>query len=131
MMGQLPPGQNALFYQFCIDNHVPSDHLLRAIDAVLDLERLRSHLTPYYSMIGGPSIDPELMIRMLLVGYGIRSERRLCEEVHLTILPTGGSAAWGWRERYRTTQPSRRTATGAFATVAVCVGSSGRCCAGA
>jgi transposase len=85
MMGQLPPGQNALFYQFCIDNHVPSDHLLRAIDAVLDLERLRSHLTPYYSMIGGPSIDPELMIRMLLVGYGIRSERRLCEEVHLNL----------------------------------------------
>jgi transposase len=87
MMGQLPPGQNALFYEFSIDNHVPEDHLLRALDQFLDFGELRTYLQPYYSAIGRPSIDPELMIRMLLIGYcyGIRSERRLCEEVHLNL----------------------------------------------
>jgi transposase len=87
MMGQLPPAQPELFYEFCLDRHVPADHLLRQIEAVLDLDGLRRHLAPYYSAVGRPSIDPELMIRMLLVGYcfGIRSERRLCEEVHLNL----------------------------------------------
>lgn len=87
MMGQLPPNQNALFYDFCLEKHVPSDHLLRQIDAVCDLSNLRQHLADFYSTTGRPSIDPELMIRMLLVGYcyGIRSERRLCEEVHLNL----------------------------------------------
>lgn len=87
MMGQQPPDQNALFYDFCIERHVPPDHLLRQIDQVLDLSHLRQHLTSYYSTTGRPSIDPELMIRMLIVGYcyGIRSERRLCEEVHLNL----------------------------------------------
>jgi transposase len=87
MMGQLPPGQNALFYQFCIDNDARADHLLRASDAVLSRGRLGSHLAPSYSTIGRLSIDPELMIRMLRVGYcyGNRSERRLCEEVHLNL----------------------------------------------
>ncbi len=87
MMGQLPPGQNALFYEFSIDDHVPQDHLLRALDQFLDFGELRTYLLPYYSAIGRPSIDPELMIRMLLIGYcyGIRSERRLCEEVHLNL----------------------------------------------
>ena len=74
-----------LFYDFCLDEHVPSDHLLRGIDQHLDLADLRRLLKPFYSSIGRPSIDPELMMRMLIVGYcmGIRSERRLCEEVHL------------------------------------------------
>jgi transposase len=87
MMGQLPGGQERLFYSFNIDHHVPSDHLLRYIDQCLDLEDLRQHLAPFYSPIGRPSIDPELMIRMLIIGYcfGIRSERRLCEEVHLNL----------------------------------------------
>ena len=64
-----------------------ADHLLRGIDRFLDLSDLRKHLTPFYSHTGRPSIDPELMIRMLIVGYcfGIRSERRLCEEVHLNL----------------------------------------------
>ena len=85
MMGQQPPAQNELFYDFCLETFVPQDHLLRKIDAVLDLSRLRRHLAPFYSEIGRPSVDPELMIRMLIVGYcfGIRSERRLCEEVYL------------------------------------------------
>jgi transposase len=87
MMGQLPPDQNALFYDFCLEEYVPQDHLLRQIDAFLDLSDLRNHLSSYYSPIGRPSVDPELMIRMLIVGYcyGIRSERRLCEEVHLNL----------------------------------------------
>lgn len=87
MMGQLTAGQSALFYDFCLDDHVPHDHLLRQIDRLLDLSELRNHLAPFYSHTGRPSIDPELMIRMLIVGYcfGIRSERRLCEEVHLNL----------------------------------------------
>lgn len=86
MMGsQVAPLQ--LFYDFCLDDHVPNDHLLRRVDQFLDLESVRSELRPFYSPIGRPSIDPELMIRMLMVGYcmGVRSERRLCEEVHLNL----------------------------------------------
>ncbi len=76
-----------LFYEFSLERHVPAEHLLRRIDRVLDLSWLRAELAPFYSAIGRPSIDPELMIRMLLVGYcyGIRSERRLCDEVHLNL----------------------------------------------
>lgn len=76
-----------LFYEFRLDDHVPTDHLLRRIDRFLELESLRSELKPFYSTIGRPSIDPVLMMRMLIVGYcmGIRSERRLCEEVHLNL----------------------------------------------
>lgn len=87
MMGQLPGGQQRLFYSFNLEEHVPSQHLLRSIDQCLDLSDLRVHLADFYSPIGRPSIDPELMVRMLVVGYcyGIRSERRLCEEVHLNL----------------------------------------------
>ncbi|MDO9314604.1 MAG: IS1182 family transposase [Burkholderiaceae bacterium] len=87
MMGQRGGAQDKLFYCFNLDDHVPRDHLLRGIDQVLDLGDLRKHLAPFYSHTGRPSIDPELMIRMLVVGYcfGIRSERRLCEEVHLNL----------------------------------------------
>src|SRR6266542_4241500 len=87
MMGQGCGGQDRLFYSFNLDDHVPSDHLLRGIDRFLDLSELRRHLAPFYSDTGRPSIDPELMVRMLIVGYsfGIRSERRLCEEVHLNL----------------------------------------------
>ena len=87
MMGPKQEAQSALFYDFSIDGHVPADHVLRAIDGVIDLSRVRVQLTGFYSTTGRPSIDPELMMRMLLVGYvmGIRSERRLCEEVHLNL----------------------------------------------
>lgn len=87
MMGPRKEAQSALFYEFCLEDHVPEDHLLRRIEAVIDLSDLRQHLAPYYSPTGRPSIDPELMIRMLLVGYlmGIRSERRLCDDVHLNL----------------------------------------------
>jgi transposase len=79
--------QAALFYEFSLERHVPTDHLLRSIDRFVELGVLRSELAEFYSNLGRPSVDPELMIRMLLVGYcfGIRSERRLCEEVHLNL----------------------------------------------
>ena len=86
MMGtQALPDQ--LFYDFSLEDHLPQDHLLRQIDRFLDLEDLRTALEPYYSRIGRPSIDPALMIRMLIVGYcfAIRSERRLCDDVHLNL----------------------------------------------
>jgi transposase len=87
MMGERQVDQAALFYEFSLERHVPLDHLLRAIDRFVDLGGVRAHVAPFYSPIGRPSIDPELLIRMLLVGYcfGIRSERRLCEEVHLNL----------------------------------------------
>ena len=86
MMGRLEV-QEPLFYRFRLEDHVPGDHLLRRIDRHLDLESLRPEFEALYSRIGRPSIDPELMIRMLLIGYlyGIRSETRLCEEVHLNL----------------------------------------------
>jgi transposase len=87
MMGHRRVEQAALFYEFSLERHVPADHLLRSIDRFVELGGLRRELAPFYSAIGRPSIDPELMIRMLIVGYcfGIRSERRLCEEVHLNL----------------------------------------------
>src|ERR1700741_4423817 len=86
MMGR----QNApekLFYRFRLEDYVPFDHPLRQLDAVLKFDRARTVLAGHYSRKGRPSIDPELMLRMLLVGYcyGLRSERRLCEEVHLNL----------------------------------------------
>src|ERR1700744_4899010 len=87
MMGRQGGVQDQLFYSFNLDEHVPQTHLLRGIDRYFELDGLREHLAPHYSHTGRPSIDPELMIRMLIVGYcfGIRSERRLCEEVHLNL----------------------------------------------
>jgi transposase len=87
MMGERRVRQDALFYEFSLEDHVPEGHLLRLIDRFVAFDGLRQELAPYYSAIGRPSVDPELMIRMLLVGYcfGIRSERRLCEEVHLNL----------------------------------------------
>ncbi len=100
MMGSRRGAQGALFYEFSLDDHVPADHLLRSIARFVDLTDVRRHLAPYYSAIGRPSVDPELMIRMLLVGYamGIRSERRLCEEVHLNL-------AYRWFCRLDLTDP--------------------------
>jgi transposase len=87
MMGARQVKQGALFYEFSLEQHVPADHKLRSIDRFVDLGDLRTHLAPFYSATGRPSVDPELLIRMLIIGYcyGIRSERRLCEEVHLNL----------------------------------------------
>src|SRR5215211_6424394 len=87
MMGRLEAGQERLFYHFRLEDQVPANHLLRKLHALLDLDLVRKQLRPFYSETGRPSVDPELMIRMLLIGYccGIRSERRLCEEAHLNL----------------------------------------------
>ena len=87
MLGPRQEAQSALFYKFSIENQVPCDHVLRTIDGVVDLSGVRTHMSEFYSSTGRPSIDPELMLRILLVGYvmGIRSERRLCDEVHLNL----------------------------------------------
>lgn len=100
MMGPRQVAQGALFYAFSIEDHVPADHLLRRIDRFVDLSDIRRFLAPFYSSTERPSIDPELMIRMLIVGYcfGIRSERRLCDEVHLNL-------AYRWFRRLDPTDP--------------------------
>ena len=87
MMGRLRREQKQLFYSFCLDDAVPDDHSVRAIAAVLDLSWVHGELEPYYSTLGRPSIDPTLMIRMLIVGYvfAIRSERALCREVQVNL----------------------------------------------
>src|ERR1044071_4904442 len=87
MMGERRVRQEALFYEFSLERHVPEKHFLRSIDRFVELDGLRQELAPFYSQMGRPSVDPELLIRMLIVGYcfGIRSERRLCEEVHLNL----------------------------------------------
>jgi len=87
MMGRLKSDQGQLFYEFHLGDAVPEDHLVRRIDTSLDLSWLRSELAPHYSSMGRPSIDPELMIRMLVVGYvfAIRSERLICREVQVNL----------------------------------------------
>jgi transposase len=87
MMGRLNREQGQLFYSFCLDEVVPADHRAREIAAVLDLSWMHAELAPYYSPLGRPSIDPVLMLRMLIVGYvfAIRSERLLCREVQVNL----------------------------------------------
>lgn len=103
--------QGSLCYEFSLERHVPQNHLFRAIDRFVDLQEVRAHLASSYCPIGRPSVDPELLIRMLLVGYcfGIRPERRLCHEVHLNL-------AYPWFCRLRLDgSSSRRRFGGAFA----------------
>jgi transposase len=89
MMGRQTSDQSQLFYLFNLEERIPAGHLLRRINPIVTqlLADLGEQLAPFYSEIGRPSIDPELMIRMLIVGYcyGIRFERRLCEEVQLHL----------------------------------------------
>ena len=89
MMGRQDRDQGRLFYEFNPDDVIPRDHLLRRMNGFVAaaLDDLHQQLRPFYSDIGRPSVDPELMIRMLIVGYcyGIRHERRLCEEVKLHL----------------------------------------------
>ena len=89
MMGRRSGDQASLFYEFRLDDRVPKDQLLRRIDVfvIAVLADIHEQLEPYYSEIGRPSIDPELMIRMLIIGYcyGLRSERRLAQEVELHL----------------------------------------------
>src|SRR5437588_3675312 len=123
MMGRLKSDQGQLFYEFRLGDAVPEDHLVRKIDTALDLSWLRSELTPHYSSTGRPSIDPELMIRMLVVGYvfAIRSERLLCREVQVNLayrwfcglsiedkIPDHSAFSRARNERFRDTDIFRR-----------------------
>lgn len=92
--------QGSQFYGFSIEQHVTDDHLLRPIDRFVDLSDIRRFFAPFYSATGRSSINPELVIRMLIVGYcfGIRFERRLWQEVHLNL-------AYRWFCRLDLTDP--------------------------
>ena len=89
MMGRRSGDQASLFYEFRLDERIPKNHLLRGINAFVTaaLADVHAQLDPYYSEIGRPSVDPELMIRMLIIGYcyGLRSERKLTQEVELHL----------------------------------------------
>ena len=87
MMGRQDNDQVPLLYEFCLDEAVPDDHLVRKIDAVLNLTWVYAELAPHYSTLGRPSVDPVLMIRMLIIGYifGLRSERLLCRELQVNL----------------------------------------------
>jgi transposase len=106
MMGRQSGGQKKLFYSFSLDDHIPSNHLVRGIDHFLDLSELHQHLAPFYIHTSRPSIDPQLLIRRLIVGYcfDIRSERQLCEEVHLNL-------AYRWFGRLGLEDPVRDHST--------------------
>ena len=87
MMGRQNNDQGPLFYEFRLDEAVPDDHLVREVDAVLDLSWVHAELAPHYPTLGRPSVDPVLMIRMLIIGYvfGLRSERLLCRELQVNL----------------------------------------------
>ena len=123
MMGRREDRQGQFFYEFNLDAVVPPDHLVRKIDALLDLSWVHKELAPYYSHTGRPSIDPVLMIRMLIVGYvfAIRSERRICAEVQVNLayrwycrlsvedtIPDHSVFSRARHERFRESQALRR-----------------------
>jgi transposase len=89
MMGRQAADQAQFFYAFNLDERIPKTHLLRRIDVFVTkaLADVHREMAAFYSHTGRPSIDPELLTRMLIVGYcyGIRSERKLCEEVSLNL----------------------------------------------
>src|SRR6476659_1626706 len=133
MMGRRDDGQVQLLYAFDLDQVVPADHLVRQIDAVLDLSWVHRELKSYYSHTGRPSIDPVLMIRMLLVGYvvALRSERRLCSEVQVNLayrwfcklsvedkIPDHSVFSRARHERFRESDALRRVFEG---VVAMCI----------
>src|SRR5437588_4317091 len=132
MMGQQSGDQSQLFYLFNLEARIPARHLLRRINPVVTriLADLREKLERFYSEIGRPSIDPELMIRMLIVGYcyGIRSERRLCEEVELHL-----AYRWFCRlaldDKYLITRHSQSIATAVSVTATSCAMCSRSWCA--
>ena len=105
MMGERTVMQEALFCGFSeLERHVPSDHMLRSIDRFVDLSGVRAHLEPYYSAMGRPSIDPELMLRMLLVGYCFWYPLRAppVPGKSISTWPTAGSAGWASTAKCRT-----------------------------
>src|SRR6202007_1689844 len=131
MMGRQRRDQGRLFYEFRLEDRIPENHLLRRMNVFVTvaLADLHKELEPHYSDIGRPSIDPELMIRMLIVGYcyGIRSERKLCQEVELHL-------AYRWfckldlDDKIHTTRRSQRTDWVATARATCCGTSSSAWC---
>ena len=121
MMGRREGGQGQFFYSFDLDKVVPPDHLVRQIDGVLDLGWVHKELAAYYSHTGRPSIDPVLMIRMLIVGYvfAIRSERRLCAEVQVNLAYQGFCKLG---IEFPIIQCSAGRGTNAFARAMLCAG---------
>lgn len=130
MMGRRGREQGQFFCAFDLDKAVPPDHLVRQIDGVLDLDWVHQELAPYYSHTGRPSIDPVLMIRMLIVGYvfAIRSERRLCSEVQVNLayrwfcrlgiedgIPDHSVFSRARHERFRQSEALRRVFEGVVA----------------
>src|SRR6266700_3217160 len=130
MMGRRDDGQGQFFYAFDLNKVVPPDHLVRQIEAVLELSWVHKELSPYYSHTGRPSIDPVLMIRMLLVGYvfAIRSERRICAEIQVNLayrgfcklgiedkIPDHSVFCRARRERFRESDALRRVFEGVVA----------------
>jgi transposase len=133
MLGRQASGQGQFFYSFDLDRVVPPDHLVRQIDGLLDLSWVHNELAPFYSHTGRPSIDPVLMIRMLIVGYvfALRSERRLCAEVQVNLayrwfcklgiednIPDHSVFCRARRERFRESDALRRVFEG---VVAMCI----------
>ncbi len=131
MMGRREGGQGQFFYSFDLDKVVPADHLVRQIDSVIDLSWVHKELAPYYSDTGRPSIDPVLMIRMLIVGYvfAIRSERQICAEVQVNLayrwfcklgiedrIPDHSVFCRARHERFRESDALRRVFEGVVAT---------------
>jgi transposase len=127
MLGRQESGQGQFFYAFDLDKVVPPDHLVRQIDGLLDLSWVHKELAPFYSHTGRPSIDPVLMIRMLIVGYvfALRSERRLCAEVQVNLayrwfcklgiedkIPDHSVFSRARRERFRASDALRRVFEG-------------------
>ena len=121
MTGPRQVEQGVLFYNFSLDAHVPGDHLLRSIGRFVDLSELRRELAPFYSTLGRPSIDPELMVRMLIVGTASVSARSGVSAKRCTsIWRTGGSAGSGSTAMSRIIPPSRRTGMAVSATAICC-----------
>ena len=133
MLGRQESDQGQFFYSFDLDKVVPPDHLVRQIDGLLDLSWVHNELVPFYSHTGRPSIDPVLMIRMLIVGYvfALRSERRLCAEVQVNLayrwfcklgiedkIPDHSVFCRARRERFRESDALRRVFEG---VVAMCI----------
>ena len=99
MMGPKQKAQPALFYEFSLEDHVPQDHLLRSIDCFVDLSGIRQYLAEFYSHTGRPSIDPELLIRMLLVGYCFGTENKIGLHFDRDVFEPDGRAYYStWNE---------------------------------
>ena len=132
MMGHRQVEQAALFYEFSLEKHVPADHLLRSIDRFVELGELRRELAAFYSTMGRPSIDPELMIRMLIVGYCSASALSGASAKRSTpIWRIGGSAGSGSTAMSPIIPPSRRTGMAVSARAISCDASLKRSCSAA